>query len=169
MKTTRMIALMIPVMLLFMTLARPAAAIKPEVTVETYHFEGVWLDCGSFQIAGRYDEEDQFIYMFDNDGNPIKMVWTIHTNGIAWNTVSGLTIRDDRQSHFELDLATGIWKAAGNHWHWTIPGQGAVLIEGGHIRMYPDHYAYHGVPHFFEIAQEAGPLTMEEMLCPLLA
>ena len=169
MKMTRIIALAIPIAFLLMSFAQPAAATKPEVTVNTWHDEGIWLDCGAFQVAGEWDGEDRYIYEFDNDGNPIKYVWDIHIHGFSWNTVSGLTIRDDRQSHFELDLATGIWKAAGNHWHWTIPGQGAVLIEGGHIRMYPDHYAYHGVPHFFEIAQEAGPLTMEEMLCPLLA
>ena len=150
MKMTRMIALSIPIAFLLMSFARPAAAMKPEVEELTGTMEGTYADCGTFKVEGRYSYLLRITTEFDNDGNPKTITYTAHYEGFAWNSVTGLTVRDEERLHVTYDVATGENRLSGPIAHWVIPGRGVVLMESGHSVVYFDGefiVINHGRPH----------------------
>jgi len=115
MKMTRIIALAIPIAFLLMSLARPAVAMKPEVTVIPYHDEGTF-DCSSlnpdwaFQLAWIDDGELTITTHFDSNGDPDWIMFQGYFFGTEWNTVSGLTTKDNQHITELWDLESNEMK-----------------------------------------------------------
>ena len=137
MKMTKMIALTIPIVLLLMSFARPAAAMKPEMTVIPYHDEGSF-DCSTlnpewaFQFAYIDDGEITITTHFDNNGDPDWIMFQGGYHGTAWNTVSGVATKDSQKVTELWDLKTNEMKWSGYLVIWTIPGKGIVFHDSGH-------------------------------------
>ncbi len=153
MKMMRLVALAVPIAFVLLNFATPAAATKPDVTVDVYfNYEATYVDCGSFVVNARADGFIKATTHFDNEGNPILIAIHAQWDGIAWNSVSGFTVRDDERLYVTYDLVTGVNTLSGPIVHWVIPGRGSVLMEGGHSVVYtnPDGTMYsiaHGHPH----------------------
>jgi len=158
-KTTRFLALSIPIAFLLIGFARPTAAVKPEVTeISIEYEEGVFIDCNAvkpewtFQIAWSGSEHSQITTYFDNNGEMDRMTVSIHYQGIAWNTVSGLSVKDYSDWRETYYPATNTWAVSGHIYHWVVNGQGPVLVETGHSVWYWDGTVWlalkeHGSPH----------------------
>ena len=137
MKTTRIVALTIPIAFLLMSFARPAAAMKPEITIISYIYEET-IDCSAwnpewtFQIQRIQDEEDRTVIHFDKNGDPDWIMFEWKWMGTAWSTVSGLTLKDDGHAVELWDLESNIVKWSGFYYHYTIPGKGNVFFDTGH-------------------------------------
>ena len=153
MRLTRMIALTLPVAVLLLISAMPVSATPPEVTESAWHEEGTWVDCGTFRIDYQADVQLRTTTRFDSNGDPKTITYFYRYDGTAWNSVTGLTVLNDDASYQAIyDVASNTWTIDGRYWHWTIPGQGLVLIEGGHTVLYQssngDWFAMnHGRPH----------------------
>ncbi len=159
MKMARVIALSIPVVFLLMSFAQPAAAAKPEVVRDTWeHVDGLWIDCSAvrpewaFQIMWAGDGRQRSTTYFDNNGDVDRITYNIHWQEIAWNSATGLTVKDDQNWHETYYPATNTWAVSGTFNHWVIHGQGVVLKETGHSTWYWDGAVWlalkeHGSPH----------------------
>ena len=159
MKMTKIIALTIPIAFLIMSCARPAAAAKPEVTIwSEEHLEGLWIDCSTvkpewdFQIMWAGDVHQRITTYYNNDGGVNRITFNIHWQEIAWNTKSGLTVKDNENWQETYYPDTNTWAVSGMFLHWVIKGEGVALTETGHSTWYWDGTTWlaikeHGVPH----------------------
>ena len=143
-----MITLTLPIAVLLLISAMPVSATPPEVTESAWHEEGTWIDCGTFRIDYQADVQLRTTTRFDSNGDPKTITYSYRYDGTAWNSVTGLTVLNDDASYQVIyNVASNTLTVDGRVWHWTIPGQGLVLIEGGHSVILDNVVTNHGRPH----------------------
>jgi len=93
-------------------------------------------DCGDFEVLDDFVLEGRAITFFDRDGNEVSARVHLAFQDRFYNSVTGKEIKGSATVNVELDLPSEREiSSAGRHYHVTLPGEGAVLLDAGKLRL----------------------------------
>ncbi len=130
----RPLGLLLSLALLMFLFAQPAAAMKPvKVTILNPFGDSFVEDCDGFQVRMDFHIVLQIKTFYDKDGNAIRihLHWTI--NDVLTRLDTGEEIRDNGGYSQFFDIVEGTEAWVGGVWHFTVPGEGPVLLDAGKV------------------------------------
>jgi len=150
------------VVLAFLALASPAAAVPPERETFDEPFSGT-QDCGTFTIEFSGTNHVRSTTHFDNEGNPVRIVDRISSEETDTNTTTGKTLDVRANLTAVSDLVEGTTTLNGQVFMANDPGRGAVIQDTGKVVFDEDGNVVHVAgPH--EVLE-----TEAEIFCDALA
>jgi hypothetical protein len=91
-------------------------------------------NCGNSYIIANGSENTRLWTYFDQQGQPVRVVFHGRYKGKLTNSVTGASILDSPSvANISVNLITGTETHAGAFWTVTTPGGGTVLIEAGRL------------------------------------
>ena len=112
-----------------------ASAAPPETTTtEILDINVPVENCGSFTIIANYTGTIKETLYFNNQGDPIRLLFQGRARGTLTNSVSGYSVKDapSVRNGF-VDLVKGTETDVGVDFHITVPGEGVVVLQAGRI------------------------------------
>jgi hypothetical protein len=92
-----------------MAIAAAASATPPTIVRDSIHRAiPVFYSCSGFTVRGDFDIDRATTTYFDEDGNPIRIVMHLHSEGAISNPLNGMTLPDSSDFTVRTDLVTVI-------------------------------------------------------------
>lgn len=152
MKNMKLLSLLIRFVSISLALTSVTTVHAAPPDVHIFHDEGSTLvaDCGNFLAIEDFTVDVRETTYFDRDGNPVRMQVHVNFNGVLTNSVTGLTLRDNGNNMFLIDLQEGTVATLGLFFGITVPGEGIAILDAGNVIFDADgNVIFEGGPHQF--------------------